>query len=184
MVTDDPDNRHIPVPVTLVVPSYQQGVDAGGDLYTDANGDIYDRDRAYQTGSFGFAGGTSSIVTTLDPIAGTPDGALYQRQRAGMREYRFDLPNGHYMVKLRFAEVELSEALGRVFSVTLEGNPVLFHFDVFAAAGKDVAVDRTFEVDVTDGTLNVQFYRDQGKPPAVAGILVAEVPAGLTAQLR
>ena len=176
VLTNDPADPNFQVPVTLVVPTYQQGVNAGGADYTDTGGNAFGHDRSYDGGPFGYTG-ASSTVSSTHAISGTSDPALYQTQRLGMKSYRFDVANGHYRVDLRFAELQAKAKGKRVFHVTIEGVPVLFNFDVYAAGGgRYVAVDRTFEVDVTDGRLDVGFVPQSGLPPIVNAILVTDVP--------
>jgi hypothetical protein len=70
-----------------------------------------------------------------------------------------------------------SQADARVFSVSLEGASVLPNLDVFAAAGgRYIALDRSFMVEVTDGTLDIGFTAQRGDRPIVNGILVTHVP--------
>jgi hypothetical protein len=177
VTTNDRDHSNFQIPVVLIVPAYQQGLNAGGPDYTDSNGDAYAADQAYGPGSFGYEG-ASSTFSTGDPIAGTEDDPLYQTQRIGMDAYRFDVANGHYRVDLRFAELQLDSEGARVFHVTVEDVPVLFNFDVFAkGGGQDVAVDRSFETDVTDGRLDIEFF-DRFGEPIVNAILVTELPPG------
>src|SRR5439155_6031649 len=46
--TNDPDNANMQIPVTLVVPAYQQGIDSGVGSYVDpATGNFYALDQAY-----------------------------------------------------------------------------------------------------------------------------------------
>jgi hypothetical protein len=171
------------VPVDLVVPTYQQGVNAGGADYTDTRGDAYAADQAYSPGSFGYVG-PGSTDSTSDPIAGTEDDPLYQSQRVGMSSYRFDVAKGHYLVNLQFAEISANNPGERRFHVTIEDEPVLFNFDVFAqGGGQDVAVDRSFETDVTDGHLDIEFFSQVGEP-IVNAILVSELPPGGELQIR
>jgi hypothetical protein len=96
-----------------------------------------------------------------------------------MTAYRFNVPNGTYKVDLSFAEIVLKKAGGRVFNVSLEGSPVLANLDVFAVAGgRNVALDRSFFVTVTDGILDVGFAAQRGDAPIVNAILVTEMPPG------
>ena len=177
--TNDPDNSTIQVPVTLVVPAYQQGVNAGGGAYVDpANGNLFGADRPYSAGGFGYVG-TSSKRTSTAAIAGTTRDPLYQAQRAGMSAYRFAVPNGTYRVDLSFAELQQAKAGSRVFAVGLEGSNVLANFDVYAVAGgRYIALDRSFLVEVTDGVLDISFAAQRGDKPIVNAILVTEMPAG------
>ena len=54
-------------------------------------------------GAWGAVGGQTYSVGNA--IIGTMDDTLYQSERFGMSEYRFDVPNGDYAVDLRFAEI-------------------------------------------------------------------------------
>jgi subtilisin family serine protease len=177
--TDDPDHSSFPVPVTLVVPAYQQGINAGGGSYVDpAQGDLYGADRSFSAGGFGYVGSSATRSTTAG-IAGTTRDPLYQDLRSGMTAYRFSVPNGTYKVDLSFAELQLTKTGARVFSVGLEGSSVLSNFDVFAAAGgRYIAVDRSFTVEVTDGVLDISFAAQRGDKPIINAILVTEMPPG------
>ena len=178
ILTNDPDNSTIQVPVTLVVPTFQQGVDAGGGATTALNGDLYGADRGYGTGPYGYLG-ASSNKNTAAAIDGTEDDGLYQDARVGMTSYRFDVPDGVYKVDLRFAEIANVKANGRKFDVTIEGDVVLPGLDVFAAAGgKNTALDRTFIVSVTDGHLDIGFVAQRGDKPIINAILVTGLPEG------
>jgi hypothetical protein len=157
--------------VTLVVPAYQQGVNAGGNAYVDPiTGDLYATDRAFSAGGFGYVGGQAR--SNPGAIAGTDRDPLYQDLRTAMSAYRFAVPNGVYQVDLSFAELQLKRAGARVFSVSLEGTAVVSDLDVFAAAGgQRVAYDRSFIVEVTDGVLDIGFIAQRGDQPIVNAIL-------------
>ncbi|MBI2908789.1 MAG: DUF2380 domain-containing protein, partial [Chloroflexi bacterium] len=126
-------------------------LNAGGATYVDGAGNNWFPDTFF---SMGMAGSTSSA------IANTTDDALYQKYRhGGAFSYAIPLSEaGDYTVKLKFNEPNYSAAGQRKFDVSLEGNLVLDDFDVYAAAGgRNIAVDRTFTVAVSDGALNVSF---------------------------
>jgi len=176
--TNDPDTALSQVPVTLVVPGYQQGVNVGGKAYTTADGDVYAADRSYHAGPFGYVG-AGSHRSTSHSIAGTTDDPLYRDQRLGMKSYRFDVPDGTYRVELKFAELVERKKGARIFNVTIEGDPVIPYIDVVAEApGRYVALDRSFVVDVTDGQLNIDFGAHIGDKAFVNAILVTELPPG------
>ena len=176
--TNDPDHGFIQVPITLIIPSYQQGVNAGGGSVVNANGDLFTADRAFAGGPFGYVG-ASSTRSTRAAIDGTVEDRLYQDMRHGMTGYRFAVPEGRYRVDLGFAEIVARKAGARVFSVAIEGQSVLSNLDVFAAAGgRNIALDRWFEVDVIDGFLDITFAAQRGDGSIVNSILVTEVPPG------
>ena len=178
ILTNDPDNSTIQLPVTLVVPTYQQGIDAGGGASTNSNGDIFAADRAYGPGPYGYLG-SSSTRSTSAPIAGTEDDGLYQDSRVGMTNYRFAVPDGTYRVDLLFAEIENVKAGARKFDVSIEGDVVLPGLDIYAAAGgKNIALDRSFVVNVADGLLDIQFASQRGDKATINAILVTGLPEG------
>jgi Malectin domain len=139
--------------------AYTQRVRVGSAVaFTDSGGNVWSADRAYVAGSYGYTSGDP--YSTTAPIANTPDGALFQTNRHGMGfGYRFDVPNGAYQVRLRFAEI-YPAAFGtgrRTFNVSIENNVVLQNFDVFALAGANAALDRVFTTNVADGVLTIDF---------------------------
>jgi len=178
--------------VTLIVPSYQQGINAGGKNYVTADGTLYAADRQYESSAaaaarggpgghgdvFGWVG-KSTTQKTKSAIAATTEDGLYQDLREGATGYKFTVPAGTYMVQLDFAEFTAKKALERVFGVNLEGQQVIAALDVFKqAGGRNTALQRTFVVTVTDGVLDIDFLMPKGHKSIVNGILVTELPPG------
>ncbi|RYY64194.1 MAG: hypothetical protein EOO12_10310, partial [Chitinophagaceae bacterium] len=91
-------------------------------------------------------------------INGTTDDAIYQTERWG-NSFGYALPvsNGQYKVVLHFAEIYWTTANSRVFDVMIEGVKKLDNYDIFAKVGAFTATTETFTVNVTDGTLNIDF---------------------------
>ena len=173
--TNDPDNGALRVPVTLIVPAYQQGVDSGGSGHETAGGVAYAPDRAYAADEYGYVGGQRR--STRAAIAGTDEDALYRTLRTDMTAYRFDVPvEGTYRVDLHFADFLASRAGARVFNVTIEGETVLSNLDVVAEAGASTALDRSFDVLVTDGRVDIEFIAQRGDKPIVNAVLVTHRP--------
>jgi hypothetical protein len=176
VLTNDPDHANFIVPVMLVVPAYQQGIDAGGPGHETADGVAYGPDRAYGAGAYGYVG-SSSTRSTKSAIAGTTEDPLYRTMRQGMTAYRFDVPvAGTYRVDLHFAEIAAKKAGARVFTVFVEDTPVFVNLDVYAEAGANTAFDGSFDVEVTDGRLDVEFSGQRGDKPFVSAILVTHRP--------
>ena len=155
----------VPAFSTEAAPTVVRRIDAGGNGdYTDTSGSVWVRDSAYTAEGYGYLGGATTRVRSA--IAGTADDTVYQSVRRGTSfEYRFDVPNDAYTVTLKFAEVE-SGSFGvgrRVFGVSIEGQSVLSAFDIYAQAGANTALDRSFTVVLTDGSLNVVFTRTTGQ---------------------
>ncbi len=154
-----------PIPTWTPPPSPFQGilVNAGGPNYTDTVGSVWQADRAYSPGSWGYygAGGTYPDESGED-IQGTADDALFQTQRYWQSTgpaggYKFDVPNGRYEIALRFAETYAWDTGQRVFDVQIEGQTVLADVDLFAQFGRWVAREFLFAQDVSDGTLDIAF---------------------------
>jgi len=159
---------HSPAPTMTSTPTntpvpYTKRVNAGGRAYIDSHGYTWEADQPYTPGGWGYTGEPVPLSTT-NGIGNTTDDPLYQ---VGQRwnNYRFTVPNGQYSVTLKFAEV-LNIGIGaRIFSIQIEGQPVLTNFDIVAAAGGAFrAMDRTVPVTVSDGILDIRFVAIKGAP--------------------
>ena len=165
-------------------------VNANGPEYTAADGTEY----AASANSDVFTGGGTYSAGSPD-IANTEDDTLYQTELyGGGSDGAPNAPNiavsvpedGTYEVTLQFAEIFQGVASSdspdsttpptdgtnendRLFSVTVEGQQVLTEYDIFSEVGPLTATDKTYTVEVTDGTLNVEFgvTNDNAKISAV-----------------
>lgn len=136
----------LPVPPAPFTPIR---IHSGGPAYTDPSGLIWSADN-------GFADGSAHSVNHA--ISGTTTPVLYQTERSGNFQYQFVVPNGTYTVKLKFAEISMTQAGQRVFNVDINGYRVLKNFDIVAAAGAAfAAIDESFPVATTTGSLMIQF---------------------------
>lgn len=153
-------------PSTPTTPS----VDSGDDISINAGSGTKVGD--YSADAFYFGGST---YKTTAAIGNTDFDALYQTERYGNFRYEADVDNGTYDVTLKFAEIYLNGAGQRLFDVKAEGKLVLDNYDIFKeAGGKNLAVDETFRVTVTDGDLDLDFIsvRDNAK---ISGIEISPV---------
>lgn len=145
-------------PAASPTPFTEIRVNAGGVQYTDSAGNLWLADQPYD-GDWGYAAsGMMGTYLSPNPVTGTTDPLLYQSERyfsVGPGSFRFSVPNGQYEVELRFAEIFGREPGKRVFSVSLNGTPVLQQLDIAALVGNDIALNRTFTVTVTNGELSV-----------------------------
>jgi hypothetical protein len=125
-------------------------VNAGGGAYTDPQGQRWTADTSY-------SGGSVYAVTTA--ISNTTTSPLYQTVRyAGSFAYQFSVPNGSYSVTLKFAEPYFTSSGKRVFNVAINGTQALSNFDVVAQAGGAFkALDKTFPINVTAGSIAITF---------------------------
>jgi N-acetylneuraminic acid mutarotase/regulation of enolase protein 1 (concanavalin A-like superfamily) len=123
-------------------------IDSGGPAYTDSLGQTWHADAD-------FSGGSTTVGSF--PVANTADASLYSSRRWGNFSYNIPLPTGAYTVTLLFCESRDTAPGERLFNVSAEGAPILTNFDLFATAGLQTAYNSSFNVQVSDGTLNLKF---------------------------
>lgn len=148
-------------------------LNAGGSTYTSCEGVTY---RALSNSKISLvSGGTRSDASA--EIDGTTDDELYQTLRYidgnDDLEYEVDLPDGEYRVTMKFAE-RYSGTFGdglRVFDVVLERTTRRTALDVYESVGPNTRLDLTYNVTVTDGTLDMDLLNDV-ENPMVSGIMV------------
>ena len=141
-------------------------VDAGGGSYTDTSSQTWSPDNSFTGGN---------IASTASSVSNTSDPALYQTERYGNFTYQFTVPNGNYNVLLKFAEIYWTGAGQRTFNVSINGTQVLTNFDIFAAAGGAfTAIDKTFPVTVTGGSITIQFSTGTADLPKISAIQIAQ----------
>ncbi|MBT2595494.1 choice-of-anchor D domain-containing protein [Arthrobacter sp. ISL-72] len=121
-----------------------------------------------------FTGGKTYTNPQVTQIAGTTDDALYlsERSGAGGFGYAIPVPSGNYTVKLHFAEIYHGATGGgpggtgkRIFNVNLEaGTPEITNLDLNANVAPMTAYILTQQLNVTDGTLNIDFTATVDEP--------------------
>ncbi|MBB5787681.1 carboxypeptidase regulatory-like domain-containing protein [Jiangella mangrovi] len=171
-----PDHQ---IPVSLLVPAYQVGVNAGGAAYTDRDQDVWMADKQYSAGSWGWVGQRVETSSTNRAIGGTEDDPLFKDRRSGIFSYRFDnVPAGTYEVELGFAEFQANMLPGRrVFDVSVNGDYVLVNHDVAAEVRGLWADQHTIVVEHDGGAMNIQFHDRFGyQLPIVNALRVTDRP--------
>lgn len=141
-------------------------------------GDVYIADRLYTpangSGAIDGTATTPLLATNGQAIENTAYPVLFNSVREGVSEYRFDVPNGRYLLTLQFVEMFMNGPNLRRFSVLAEGVPLLSDFDIYALYGRNYAVTYRFAVTVADGQLNVTFPATVGTS-TIAGIAVERI---------
>ncbi len=137
-------------------------INSGGPEVT-VNGQLWGADEHFTNGD---------TYSTANAIANTDADVLYQTERYDKNlAYAIPLDNGAYKVKLHFADIyEGTHSAGaRVFDVSVEGELLLDDYDIFSEVGGFAAVVKQDEVQVTDGTLNIDFTssKDNAKLSAI-----------------
>jgi hypothetical protein len=136
-------------------------INCGGPANTDTNGQVWQADTGYNTGT------AFTINTTT---AGTTDPTLYLSYRyndtATTLIYSLPVANGSYRVNLLFSETApAAQAVGaRVFNVKVNSLLVLQDFDISGAVGANAAVVESFNTTVTTGAMAIEFDKVLGNP--------------------
>jgi beta-galactosidase len=101
-------------------PTFELAVNAGaGEQFVDRDDRVWEADRAYEEGSWGHIGGSGE--RSHHRIFGTDDDPLYQTRRLGLHSYRFDVPDGSYLVGLHLAKLADTAADTERFRVDING---------------------------------------------------------------
>ncbi|MEM9004072.1 MAG: malectin [Cyanobacteria bacterium P01_F01_bin.86] len=142
-------------------------LNAGGGEYTDTDGNLWLADQY-------FVGGRK--YRTKAAIAGTDDDVLFRSER-WLKDLAYAIPvaNGEYTLNLSFAEIWANKANARVFDLAIEGETVMEDFDIYQeSGGKNIALVQSFDVTVTDGELNLDFWADVNNAKLAALELLAK----------
>ncbi|MFA5469963.1 MAG: malectin domain-containing carbohydrate-binding protein, partial [Bacteroidales bacterium] len=151
---------------------YIYRINCGGDEYVDSFGQVWAKDdtsfsRSWAQDFDGLNPYQASQRVSYDPVKGSRDWSLFGHFRYGRHKlaYRFPLPDGKYRMELYFVEPWHGTGAGkgsdfaglRLFDVSVNGKILLNDLDIWSEAGHDVALKKTFNVDVQGGYLNIEF---------------------------
>ncbi len=179
-VTPTPTQTPLPSP-TPTIAAYDVAVNCGSTQgYWASDGFYYQPDQPFAPGGWGHWSAVycgTCVYSTTSVIEATGDVPLYQTHRYAMDTYAFTVPPGRYEVVLHFAEIFRFVSVGqRVFSVTIEGETVLNHFDMLAHGLRNRAGVHRFEVDVHGDMLHVGFRAESpAYAPAINAIRVSRI---------
>lgn len=142
-------------------------INAGGGAYTASDGTHYQADN-YTTGT--------GLMYVNTAIKNTDDDALYQTERWSIENLSYEIPlqNGEYQVTLQFAEIYYSYNDTRIFSVFAENETFIRNLDIVEqTAGKGIAFQKTRDVSVLDGVLNLYLSSTKNNPK-ISAILIEQ----------
>lgn len=134
--------------------------------------------------------------TTSGAVGGTPmpasapqnrpaDAFVYQSVRIGMEAYDLLVPNGTYALTLKFIEPSATGAGQRVFTIKLNGRPLVERLDLAAQAGPARSHDITVpEVRITAENLRLDFEKILGQPCIAAIVIAGTTDVGAAPYLR
>ncbi len=150
------------VTVSNVVQSNSYFVNVGGDALT-SGGQNWISDAGLFTGT---TTTESSNLPFADPI--------YQTARYGNMKFTFNVPNGKYNVKLKFAELVYQKTGSRLFSVTINGKSAFTLVDLVKRAGYGVPYDASTTTTVSNGTLTIEL-KGNANLPVLNGLEIVPV---------
>lgn len=116
-------------------------------------------DQRYKPGEWGFVGEVLKFRVKRNVIPDFGIGkCISSIVYTNIFWYRFDVPNGDFIVRLYFAELYFESPGKRCFDVKINGLIVLDNYDIICDAGGYMAgVEKTFKVAVTNGVLQIEF---------------------------
>lgn len=159
-------------------------------FFDEKNGITWIPEQVYTPGSWGFTGGqiftvkgsTRTGYGTTKDILGTEAEPIYQTQRTGIQQFRFDVPNGKYEITLHFAELtspvktnDLVYNLGsaaaveefkeRSFNVLMNGKEILTHLNNsgYLEPLRAVSTKHTVVLNKNEG-ITLDFIAIKGEP--------------------
>ncbi|MBS7229532.1 DUF4982 domain-containing protein [Flavobacterium psychroterrae] len=172
--------------------NYIYRVNCGGSEMTDSSGNAWLTD-THKSGenTWGSLSWTdkfeklpdfyASQRSTFDPISGTKDPELFQSFRYGVDKLSYEFPaaDGEYLVELYFTEPWYGTGGGlnckgwRLFDVAINDNIVLKDFDIWAEAGHDKALKKTFVVKSVGGKIRISFPNVKAGQAIISAIAIA-----------
>lgn len=135
-------------------------INVGGPSLTDSSGNQWQED-AYNTG------GTAHDYGNSVDIIDSTDELLYRTKRynpngAPTMRYSFPVENGTHDVSLHFVELwhQAFRVGGRLMDIRIEGQVLTSNLDIFSEANGEYRVlKKAYSVEVSDGTLNIDFIQ-------------------------
>jgi beta-galactosidase len=176
-VTDRAEVRFSYRPAKLADPSFsfhELAVNVGStSQYVDAAGLVWEADQEYAPGGWGHTGGAPA--NTKSNILGSADDPLYQTLMQGLASYRFDVPDGNYEIELRFVEYYFQQPGERVFSVSLNGKPVIVNLDLVRRYGALTARAQTFTVRAARNQGVIATFNPSREEPLLSAIRIRKL---------
>ena len=159
-------------------------------FFDEKNGITWIPEQEYTPGSWGYTGGqvftikgsTRTGYGTTKDILGTEAEPIYQTQRTGIQQFRFDVPNGKYEIILHFAELTspaktndlvynlgsastIEEFKERSFNVLMNGKEILTHLNNsgYLEPLRAVSTKQTVILNNNEG-ITIDFIAIKGDP--------------------
>lgn len=169
---------------------YIYRMNCGGSEFTDCNGQVWEADKQYQPGSYGWKSWAmayddvddrlGSVRRTDDPVLNSKDQELLQSFRYGREklEYVFPVEDGSYEIEMYFIEPWYGVGGGldcrgwRVFDVAVNEKTVIKDLDIWAEVGCLNAVKKVVRAEAEDGVLRIHFPKVKSYQGVISAIAV------------
>lgn len=139
-------------------------INVGGDAVAGTSG------ISYQADTGGEGGSVQSLLATI-PLQALEDQDVYRSFRVGTAfSYQFYLPNGNYLVRLKFIEPEHGST-PRQFHVDLQGQRVTQNLNIEKTVGVLNELELKFPARIVDGRLSMNFEATSGEA-LLAGLII------------
>ena len=149
----DADLTVIEAPIVFVSAPFRMNV-AGAEYTKDA--DLYqEEDVSYLVETQPST--VSNTSYTPYTVPGGHEDLYYPRRYGPEFGYNFPIANGTYTVAVHMVENFHEVANARIFDVSFEGDVLIDNLDLFATYGKGGLAILSFDVEVTDEELNIDF---------------------------
>ncbi len=127
-------------------------INAGSNAeYVHQTDSLWQADRAYVSGKWGYVGENSKEVVNLKNILGTDQDAVAQTAREGSFAYQFDVADGEYDVELWFTELKPAMPGDRIFDVFINDVGAIGSLDLARDAEPFTLLARRFRVSARSG---------------------------------
>ncbi len=137
---------------TNLLPGDQLSINIGFNAeFVDDNNTVWLPDQEYTLGAYGFDTGQSYMVNKdLIVTNAKQRPVLYNYSLESVDNYKFDVPDGNYLVELHFAETHYFQAGERIFDVLINENIAFKNLDLVHEYGFLKATSKSIMVEAKD----------------------------------
>lgn len=155
---------------TILIQKYDVGKSRDMFINTGSNAQYLDtstdtawlEDTAFN-GLYGHTGGENKQLNRKSIMRSGNHDALFYTALEGADTYRIKAQNGSYALTLFFMEMEEMSPGERVFDVMVNGKKEISALDLTKEAGFCYGIEKTFEIDVTNNQVQIEFNASSGK---------------------
>lgn len=135
-------------------------------------------------GDIGWENGTTAFFNPNADVLGTDDDEIFDRMRQSsfplFRDVNYRLPmgDGFYRVRFHLAERAFASVGQRQLDLSVEGVRLAENLDLIESPGYQTAFVKGFDVEVTDGVLNINIHAAANQRAIVAGLEIERLGPG------